>query len=208
MTTDAGVPAGLRFTNAEPLPATIPTDLRALLQLPESARATFGEILGPFLQPKVPDDGDRLIEAYCRRYDTVGNHVALALRGARFVIWEAAKADASTGVFVEELGLLTEASAGATLGAVLAPIYETSRDRIRSELLRRSVADHGTIVVGIDWRLDRVVASQHAQALQGEVAVLTFSCREGAESKRTTLQLDRGMLVRLKRVCDRLLEGH
>jgi hypothetical protein len=204
-TSDA--PGHRRFTSGEPVPATIPADLRALLQLSEAARSRFGEILGPCLQPKVPDDADRMIEAFGRKYDTVGNHVAHALRGSRYVIWEAAKANASSADLRDELVALTDADAAVAMATVLLPIYEAARDRIRGEVMRRAIADHGTMVVGVDWRLDRVVASQHARELEAEIAVLTFSCREGSETRRVTLQLDREMLGRLRGVCERMLGG-
>jgi hypothetical protein len=202
---DAPAQKALRALGAEPVPATIPADLRALLEMPEAARAAFGEVLGPCLEARLPDDVDRLIEAFARKHDAVGKHVALGVRGARFAIWEAAKARASIEDLSHDLGVLVGEAAGASVARLLTPIYETAARRVRAELARRALADHGTVVVGVDWRLDRIVASQHASSIEADVGVLTFSCREGSESRRVTLQLDKEMLVRLRSACDRLL---
>jgi hypothetical protein len=187
------------------MPASIPADLSALVELPEKARAAFGEILGPCLEPKLREDTDRLIEAFCRKYDAVGNQLALALRGARFMIWEAAKSRATAGDLSRDLVTLVGEAHGATLTTILLPVYEAATERIRGEILRRALADHGTVVVGVDWRKDRIVSSPHGRAIDADIATLTLSCREGNDTRRVSVQLDKEMLVRLRTACDRLL---
>ncbi|NUP14157.1 MAG: hypothetical protein HOW73_49620 [Polyangiaceae bacterium] len=197
----------LRAVGGEPLPSSLAGDLRALGDLPERARERFDEVLTPCLEPTLADDTDRAIESFCRRHDAIGNRVAAALRGARFLIWEAAKNDASAADIESDLSEIVPEHVAA-VQAVIGPAYRASRDRIRAELVRRTVSDHGALLVGVDWRLDRIVASQHARNIDSHVAVLTLAYREGSETKRLSIQCDASMLQRLRAACDAAKRGN
>jgi len=196
-------PPRLRVLGAN-VPETIPSDLRACAELAEPARANLPEILIPCLEPQLAEDTDRRIEQFCRKHDTVGNRVALAIRGIRFVIWEAARVGASADDLMSDLRLVVPDAVDA-LAPVIVPAYEASRPRIRRDLLQRTLSAHGAIVTGVEWSLHRVLASQHAARVDADIGVITLSYREGAKAERLTLQFDRDALLRLRSACDRLL---
>lgn len=192
-----------RFLGHDPMPSTIPTDLRALLDLNETARASFAEILGPCLEPKLSEDTDRLIDAFCRKYEAIGNRVALALRGARYVIWEGARANASASDLAAAIAALVGDGAD-RISKTLTPVYEVARDRIRADIVRRTFLEHGAYLTSVDWRIDRVTSSQHGRALEAEIAVVTLGYRDGNDVKRVSLQCDAAMVQRLGAVCEAL----
>jgi len=82
---------------------------------------------------------------------------------------------------------------------------EAALDVLRAEIVRRSILDHGSLLVGVDWRIDRILASQHGREVDTPVGVITLTYQRGAEKERITLHCEPGMLQRLRSVCDEML---
>ena len=62
------------------------------------------------------------------------------------------------------------------------------------------------LLEGIDWRLDKLEASDRGHDLRAPVLLLTLRYREGRKSERVTLQLLPDTIRKLKRVCERFVE--
>ncbi len=191
-------------------PETIPSDLAALRALPPSAQAAFWEVLEPCLAPAPGADADRAIEAFARQHRAVGGLIAEALRGCRFLMYEAARRDLDRLSFAADLGTLLASDVAdgqaESLRTVLLSRYDDAKQRLRREIVSRSIADHGRLLTGADWRVDRIAASQHGRAIDAPVALVTFSYREGSEQKRLTFHAELGMMLRLKQICEQVLQ--
>jgi hypothetical protein len=79
------------------------------------------------------------------------------------------------------------------------------KTQVRAELLRGTIADHGKLVEGIDWRIDSISASDRGESFGYAIGVLTFRYREGEERSRITVQLLPDALAELRAICDRML---
>ncbi len=194
----------LACLGGQPPPVRVQRDFEALVSLPEGAREAFWKVLWPCLVPTVGEDADRAVEQFSREHRAVGQQVAEAIRGLRFLIFEAAGAGAEKHVFAADLGVLCGEHANAWR-EVLLPRYEEARDVLRSQLVRQTIVDHGRLMVGLDWRIDRILGSQHGRAIQANVALLTFTYQDGDERKRITLHAEPAMMMRMRAVCDQLL---
>ena len=60
---------------------------------------------------------------------------------------------------------------------------------MRQEVLQGTLADHGKLLLGVDWRLDSVQASNRGSKMRVPVALLTLRFREGEQTQRITLQV-------------------
>ena len=83
--------------------------------------------------------------------------------------------------------------------------YGPAKERIRHEIVKAAVADHGKLLVGVKWRLDAIQASEGGAKLGTPVALLTLHYLEGAESGRVTLQVLPDMMGELRDVCGKVL---
>jgi len=70
-------------------------------------------------------------------------------------------------------------------------------------IIQESLADHGKVLVGIDWREDNVTASDRGAKLNTTVVLLTLRYRENNRVERITLQLTPEAMKELKLFCDR-----
>jgi len=197
-------PAPLSSLGGRPMPATLPADFEALLGLPAGAQERFWDVLGPCLEASLGADADRAIEAFARRYEALPTRIAHAIRGCRFLLYEAARNNADKPTVAADLGRLGGERAEA-LRAILLPGFDAAVRVLRAEIVRRSILDHGSLLVGVDWRIDRILASQHGREVDTPVGVITLTYQRGAEKERITLHCEPGMLQRLRSVCDEML---
>ena len=93
------------------------------------------------------------------------------------------------------------------LGTVLGS-YDALKKPLRAEILEATLFDHGKVLVGIDWRIDRVTASDRGQNLDLPLALLTLHHREGHKERtrdgKTTLYLHADALRELTTACQRI----
>jgi hypothetical protein len=197
-------PASLSSLGGRPMPATLPADFEALLGLPAGAQERFWDVLGPCLEATLGADADRAIEAFARRHEVLPKSIAHAIRGCRFLLYEAARSNADKHTVAADLGRLGGDQAEA-LRAILLPGFDAAIRMLRADIVRRSILDHGSLLVGVDWRVDRVLASQHGRGIDTPVGVITLTYQRGADKERVTLYCEPGMLQRLRGVCDEML---
>jgi hypothetical protein len=184
-------------------PAGIAQDLHRLAGLPDSARRHFWEALGPCLGEVLAPEMEARLDQFCHAHGAAGPDLARAIKACRFLLRSAACIDLPRDLFAHDLDRL-EANPP-VLGPILLPGYEAAKARLRAEILRETLADHGKLLEGIDWRLDSLSSSSRGDKLRAPVAVLTFRYQEGGRKGRITLQVMPETLQELQRICDRLL---
>lgn len=126
-----------------------------------------------------------------------------ALKACRFLLREASRADLDAAAFAADVDALSGCSE--EIRAILLAGYDAAKGLLRREILRKSLLDHGRLLVGVDWRLDQVLASGHGANLGTPVGVLTLRYRDGERQERLTLHALPEVLRELRDACDRLL---
>jgi hypothetical protein len=184
-------------------PPDLGADLLRLVRLPAEALQKLWQVLGPSLVEPIAPETEQLLDMFCAAYKVDEDDLGRAIRACRFVIREAAQRDVPAGAVAEDLHRLCP---GAPLvkELVLAG-YEPAKERIRHEIVKAAVADHGKLLVGIKWRMDAIHASERGAKLGMPVVLLTLHYLEGPEAGRVTLQVLPDMMGELKGVCERVL---
>jgi hypothetical protein len=194
---------GLHSLGGNSPPAGVAADLRRVLALPVPAQQRLWEVLGPSLRDPVPSGVGEQVSRFCAAHDVREAELAPAIRACRFLLRGAAAEDLSPARFIEDLTTLAGED-GAALGKVLLPGYEAARAHLRGELLRRSLADHGKLLEGAEWRLDVASAGSRGKNLRVPIVHLTLSYREADRVDRLTLQLPPDMLHSLRTLLERI----
>lgn len=184
-------------------PPGIAEDLARLPELPATARQSLWEALGPCLVDPLDQQVEELLSRFCRVHRADDDRVAAVIKACRFLLREACSLDLSRALFAEDLARLS--GPDAELAAILLPGYDAAKAQIRAEILRGSLADHGKLLEGIDWRVDYLTTSSRGDKLRIPVALLTLRYREGKRKKRVTLQLLPDAIKDLRAICDRML---
>lgn len=194
----------LLCTGGTPPPPEVAQDLQELANLPAAAKEHFWDALGPSLRQPLPDSLDRTLDRFCEQYDVPGGKLSRVIKACRFLLRQAAARDLDEAKLREDIGTLAGEQAD-EVGPILAAGYEQAKGEICVEFIRGSIADHGKLLVGLDWRIDAMVASQRAMSLKAPVALLTLHFREGERTERITLQALPDTLRQLREACDRML---
>jgi hypothetical protein len=205
--TEPGAALTLSCFAGRPAPAWIAGDFEALAALPHGAQDRLWDVLGPCLDPAPPSDLDRLVDAFARKHEAVLTRLVSALRGARALVAEAAASGADEATFAADLGRLAggDAATAERLRAVLLPGYAKAIAAIRTEIIRRTLLEHGNLLTRVDWRVDQILGSQHGRDLRATLGVVTLTFKRGAAEERVTLHCEPGLLRRLRAACDEML---
>jgi len=176
-------------------------DMHALLALPAPIRQKFWMVLAPYLAGDTSEEAQRPIFDLCEEHGTDPQSLVGPVRGARFLVSQGARAALDEQRFVEDLSQLTDSSSLQALIEVMLPCFERAAPIFRKEIVARTIADHGRLVRDVNWRVDKIINSEHGDGVNVPVAVLTFRYQEGAREERITLHLLPEQLAKVRTAC-------
>jgi hypothetical protein len=176
---------------------------RKLLKLSSSARRSFWNLLGPALLEPTSEAQEGRLRDFSRANGLSKADLDAALRSVGFLLERSSALDLPLGTFQADVAVLSEETTPEGL-EVLFSRYDDIRAQLRSGVVQGSVADHGNVLVGLDWRIDNVIASDRGQ-VDTTIVLLTLRYLEGTKPGRLTLQLTTEALHEIKLFTDRVL---
>lgn len=197
-------PARLYCLGGGEAPPDLGADLRRLLRLPAPALQSLWQVLAPSLAESIAKETEQTLDVFCAAHDVDEDDLARAIKGCRFLIREAAQRDVPAGALAEDLDRLCP-DEPLVKELVLAG-YPPAKEAIRHEIVKAALADHGKLLMRVQWRVDVIQSSESGVKLGMPVAMLTLHYREGAEAGRVTLQVLPDMMGELRRACEKVLE--
>lgn len=192
----------LRCLGGEPAPAEIVRDFRRFSALPDKARQGLWEILGPSLASAADAAMEKRAEAFGRLFEVETADLQASLRVCRHLLTRAGSLDMSASDLAEDLAALS-AGDGRGAAAILS-WYEAAKGLVRRAILEESIFDHGRVLVGLDWRVDRIDGSDRGLRLDAPIALVTLRVRDGGREERTTMYVVPGVIGQLREACDRM----
>lgn len=195
-------PPPLQLLGGQPAPPEISLGWKQLQQLPLKALANLWEVLLPVVAGAQGEAVQQQAEAFCRVYGVEEPHLQAVLRLGHFLVTRAAAGNLDTGRFASDLAAL--AGDDRTGVEVLAQGYEQAKQLARNQILEATLFDHGQVLVGLDWRVDTIVASDRGAELAMPVVTLTFRHRQRDDTRQTTLTVLPQLVTQLRQTCERL----
>lgn len=193
---------GRHCYGGSPAPAPVVEGWRQLLDFPATAREGFWGLLQPVLEePGHPGHQERL-DAFCQEHALAEAPMLEAIQACDTLLHQAAAFDLDPDRFGQDLTALSGGMVQAP-DAILA-LYENMKSELRGRLVQGTLADHGKVLLGLDWRVDRVISSDRGMGLEATVVLLSLRYREGDRLDRITLQLTPETLAELKRFAGRI----
>jgi hypothetical protein len=184
-------------------PPELGADLRRLVSLPREALEKLWQVLAPSLADSIAKETEDLLDVFCSAYGADPEELGRLIKACRFVIRNAAQRDVPAAAVSQDLDRLCPGDP--LVRDLLMAGYGAARERIRHEIVKAAVSDHGKLLIGVKWRLDAIQASEGGMQLKMPVALLTLHYLEGSESGRVTLQVLPDMMGELKKVCEKVL---
>jgi hypothetical protein len=187
---------------AEGPPEGVIAGMRMLLGLPRGAQTNLWRVVRIGLEEPETADQRQLLEGYAMRFDANPAHVAGAVAALQYMLRQAAVLNLSDTAFFTDVQTLSGTDRVAI--ELLAPHFLRVRNHLRLQLLENTLADHGNVLVGFDWRIDAVNVSNHGEMQNVPVVFLNLIYRHGEEAnKRLSLQLTPSAIASLKAFWDR-----
>jgi hypothetical protein len=163
------------------------SDLLQLLALPEKAQDDFWIPLGAHLRPELDEEGQQAVLDYCAKHELEPAELAPVVKATRHLFRESARANIGKEELSADVHALADEDESRQLLARLLPWFEDFQPKLRAELIRQTVADHGRVVVDTHWRVERITSSDRGEWLNTTVGVVTFSYVDGLDQRRVTL---------------------
>ena len=174
------------------------------MDLPEAAQKRFWEVLAVYLRPSIDDEGQAVIVKFCSDHELAFEQVAPAIRATRLLFEEAARSAIALDAFASDLSTLLPDD-GSAAAALLLPWLEDWLPRLRDQLVRRTIADHGKLVTDTRWRVQRITSSDRGLGIGTSIGVLTFTYAEGAREERISLHMTPEQLNSVRSAVDAML---
>jgi hypothetical protein len=172
-----------------------------LASLPDAARASLWDVIGPALTEHAASVDGR-IERFARRHGLEPAVVAEVTRAALAVVRRGVQAGLSRDDFAAWLvGQCPEPRAR----EVLVSGYEPAKILLERERLRALLAEQGSVVEAVRWRIDTITGASSAERLRQQVALVSFQVRNGARRERVSMQMMPDALRELQKLCARML---
>jgi hypothetical protein len=199
----AAQPVKLHCLGGQSPSPELASDLLGILSLPEAARRRFWEVLGPSLGDPVPREVEGKVARFVAEHGADAGATPRALKAARTLVRLASALDVGPKQLAEDL---TRVAGGSpAIAEVILPGYDRARARLRAELGRRTVADHGRVLEAVRWRVDVLGASDRGLGLKLPVVTLTLHYREAGRREQLSVQVLPEVMKQLRDVCDRVL---
>lgn len=177
-------------------PEGVISGLRMLLGLPRGAQSNLWHLIRVGIEEPETADHRQLLESFALRFEANPAHLIGAVRACQFLLRQAAARKVELNDFLLDVQRLSGTERGAL--ELLAPHYVRVRDQLRLQLLENTLADHGNVLVGFDWRIDQVTVSNHGEMESVPVVFLNMVYRHGDETKKLPIQLSPSAIASLK----------
>ena len=205
MTASKRADVALRALDGKAAPPKLGADLEHLGGFPGAAKKDFWNALGPSLDEPINQEAEHALEAYCQRHGLDDVILAKVISASRFLIRESARRALSEGDVEADIRALV--GDRKDIVQSLASGYRAGLAHLTKGFAARSVAAHGGVLRQVDWRLERVIASNEARHLDFPIAFMALTTDGPKGARSTSLQLDMPSVLKLKQACEGILES-
>jgi hypothetical protein len=191
-------PLALRCLAGRPCPGDVVVDARSATKLSQAAVEQLPAVLVPCVTEAMTPTLASTLSQFSLRHEVAEADLGRTIRACRFVVREASAVDLPVEALAEDLAILFPEAK--ELRALLVERYDALKKALRAQLFAAALAEHGTVLDGVAYRVDLVAATDGAARLMMPVAMLTLTYREHGTNKKLTLQVPREVLAKLHEV--------
>lgn len=173
-----------------------------LATLPARAHEHLAEMIATRIDAMPEDQRDARLARICRKEELDLAAARPAIIGLTSLFRSAAATDVDRDALEGDLVRLGLRS---PLLEIVLGLYAERVGPMREELVRATIAAHGAVLTGAEWRIDTLGSSSRGRGLDVPVALVTFQYQDGRESKRLTVQMLPEAVHGLRELCDHLL---
>jgi hypothetical protein len=195
----------LNCFEGQPAPPIVIEGWKQLNSFPRSSWDAFWLILAPVLLNPENATNPELVRHFARDHDISPDRLMAAMGCCELLLRQAAALDLPEERFQQDLEALGRGGLD-PLGQFILSRFPDARKGLRQQILMESLAAHGKVMTGLQWRLDTLRHSSKGNLLNTDVVMLTLSYREGTTENSITLQLTEESARQLTGFCNRFTD--
>jgi hypothetical protein len=180
-------PIHLRCLNGAPPPQQVVEGWQVVRDFSDSVRQAFWNVLGLIVAQPADSANDDRVQDFCKTYDLPHERALLAMSACDFLLGSGVAQDLGDEEVYSDVLVLVDGDKN--LAGEFRQRYALAKPELRRRVVEATLADHGALFAGLDWRVDHVTGSDRGVDLEASVVFLTLRYREGEDEKRLTLQL-------------------
>jgi hypothetical protein len=173
----------------------------SFMALPTSAQQGFMELLTVTVTESDEGAIHRAIQAFSEGQALDVEAVGAALAATQTLLRQAAALNLEGADFVQDLQELS--GEDTRTPRIMASRYGPLKERVRETLLLQTLADHGKVLVDLDWRVDRVTSSDRLAGPEATVVLLSLTLQDAGGMERVSVQLTPQSVKLLQGFCNR-----
>lgn len=179
---------------------------RRYTELPAQIHGRMWDALTPILLGLPQDEVPHHVAQFAAANNVEPTDLSLALEGCHALLLESTARNLEVNDFDADLRALDGAEGNPVARAALVEGYERAKRLVRQRIVAQSVAEHGKVLTGINWRIDRILSSSHGVDLNTPILLMTLHYEDAGEKGRTVFQVSDENLKMLRDFCDRMLK--
>lgn len=185
------------FPDGQP-PVAVFEGWRQLRLLPAGAKKSLWQMIWLALDDASVESAREALQGFCQQFGVNGTNVLSAVRACDIMLRQAAAVGLSAEHFRTDLLRLASGEPAEAAIELLMTGYGQAFAILRQRLLESTLAEHGNVLVGFDWRVDRLDVSSHGRFDGTPVAHLRLRYRHDDKSDHLNLQLTPDAIVALR----------
>jgi hypothetical protein len=184
---DEPKPVTLKVLQDTLAPVPVLDGWKRLTRFPNGALEQWWTLLEPAVtKAALLEDGVRVAQ-FAQLFALRHDDVALAVQASAFLVTQAVALNLEPDLLKADLELIS--GQHLTAASQIVEGYEKRREDLRELILEWSLHEHGSVLEGVDWRVDQITASSHGKDLDAPIVLMTLKYRDANDSHRLTLQL-------------------
>jgi len=160
---------------------------KALLELPQGSLDAFWALVENALREPGNPQNQQLVDAYTQQFSAESFQTTEAIGACELLLHQSAALNLSADGLRADLEQLSRGNLRGT--DFLMARYDVVRQKLREAILEDTLADHGKVLVGLEWRVDQVNLSHRGAELDTPVMYVGLKYRDGQKMKGLSLQL-------------------
>ncbi len=177
----------------------IGAELTAVRDLPVLAQQALWQLVEPNIAAIIGDGAEEATRRFCDEHGLTIEQVVPVVRGMRKLLRQAAALDLPVEEVHNDVLSMTQ---DRDVARRVAACYDRALPALRAEAILASVERFGPVLLDFGLRMDHVPVSRNAAEKMVPIALVSLPYRDGAETKRLTLQVTPALLRKMKLMLD------
>ena len=186
----------LRCYGGNPIPDQVLKDWLLFCELDEKIQYNIWNLIKSIVYGQSSEQLKSEISEFCNKFYIEEKKLTRSLGLLTHMLQQATKYDLSKNDIENDFLILKKLKHGEVDDIITG--YVEVKNEIKIKFINNTLLSHGKLIVGVDWKIENIEASNDAFNIHIPVVTLTFRYREGDDSNRISLRMTTDTIEQLQ----------